>query len=99
ENVVVLLKLVAAALASRRRLARDDQLTALRAMPRRNAMSPPQLARDTPVMNVAHPLEVRLGVILGNELDLASLHNFDRAIGQRLNLHEPLRREPRLHDR
>ena len=61
-------------------------------------MSPPQLPRDTPVVNVAHPLEVGLGVILGDELDLALLDDFDGAVGQRLNLHEPLGREPRLHD-
>ncbi len=67
-------------------------------MPRGNAMSPPQLPRDAPVVNVAHPLEVRLGVHLGHELDLALLDGFDGAVGQRLNLHEPLRRQARLGD-
>ncbi len=61
-------------------------------------MSPPQLARDAPVVNVAHPLEVGLGVILRHELDVAVLDHFDGAVGQRLNLHEPLRRKPRLDD-
>ena len=68
------------------------------AVPRRDAMSPPQLARDAPVVNVAHPLEVGFGVVLGNELDVAVLDHFDRAIRQRLNLHEPLRRQARLDD-
>ncbi len=62
-------------------------------------MPPPQLPRDAPVVNVAHPLEVRLGVVLRDELHLALLHHLDRPIGQRLDLHEPLRRKPRLDDR
>ncbi len=61
EHVVILLQR-AAALALRRRLTRNDDLAAGLAVPRGNAMSPPQLPRDAPVVNVAHPLEVRLGV-------------------------------------
>src|ERR1019366_5836485 len=82
----------------RGRLARHNDFAAVLAVPRRNAMAPPQLARDAPIVNVAHPLEISLGVILGNELDLPVFDRFDGAIGERLNLHEPLRREPRLDD-
>ncbi len=61
-------------------------------------MSPPQLARDAPVVNVAHPLEIRFGVVLGDKLDLALLDGCDGAVGQRLDLDEPLRRQARLDD-
>src|SRR5271165_98481 len=80
------------------RLARDNDLVAVLAVPRRNAVSPPQLTRDTPIVNIAHPLEVRLGVVFGNKLDGAVLHDFDGAVGQRLDLHKPLRRKPGFYD-
>src|ERR1039458_4223980 len=80
------------------RLPRDDDFGAILAMPRGNTMSPPQLPRDAPVVNVAHPLEISLGVILRHELDVAVLHHRDGAIGQRLDLDEPLRRKPWLDD-
>src|ERR1700757_4555109 len=67
-------------------------------MPCRNAMSPPKLAGDAPVMDVAHPLEISFGVILRREFDLAFFYCFNRTIGQRLNLNEPLRRESRFYD-
>src|ERR1700756_5279540 len=67
-------------------------------MPRRNAVAPPQLARDAPVMDVAHPLEIGATVVLRDELDLPLLDHFNRPVGQRLDLYEPLRREPRLDD-
>src|ERR1019366_3481169 len=82
----------------RGRLARHNDFAAVLAVPRGNAMAPPQLARDAPVVNVAHPLEIRLGVILRDELDFAVFNGFDGSVGERLNLHEPLRREPRLDD-
>src|ERR1039458_7066725 len=70
----------------RGRLARRNAFAAVLAIPRRNAMAPPQLARDAPVVNVAHPLEIRLGVILGNELDLAVFDRFDGATFKREQL-------------
>ena len=49
-------------------------------------------------MDVAHPLEVCLGVILRRECDLALFYCLNRAIGQRLNLDEPLSGKPGLHN-
>src|SRR6266567_2890287 len=82
-----------------RRLSRDHYVAAVFAVPRRDTIAPPQLPRDAPVIDVAHPLEVRLGVILRNELDFALFNRFDGAVGQRLNLDKPLGRKPRLDDR
>src|ERR1022692_2825051 len=80
------------------RFPRDDDFGTVFTVPRGNAMSPPQLPRDAPVVNVAHPLEIGLGVILRHELDVAVLDYLDGAVGQRLNLDEPLRRKPWFDD-
>ncbi len=94
---VDLLQLVrSAVLALRRILSRNNDLVASRTVPRRNAMSPPQLPRDAPVMDVLHPVQVRLPVVLRRELDVAFLHRCDGLVRQRLDLHEPLRRKSRL---
>ena len=59
-------------------------------------MPPPQLARDAPVMNIAHPLEVRLGVLFRRKSDKTLLDRGNRRVGERLNPDKPLRREQRL---
>ena len=53
-------------------------------------MAPPELARDAPVLDVAHPVEVRLRPVLGDEADAAGFDGRDRRLGERLDLHEPL---------
>src|ERR1051326_6739499 len=67
-------------------------------MPRWNTVSPPELAGDAPVMNVAHPLEICLGVVFRRERDLTFFYHLNRAIGQWLNFDEPLRGEPWFHN-
>src|SRR5205807_3252954 len=97
EHVRNLLQLRAAAFrASARRLARDDNFFAGVASPRRNAMPPPQLARDAPVVNIVHPVQINLAVVVGDDGDLAALDRLDRLLRQRLDLDEPLLRKPRL---
>ncbi len=81
-----------------RRFARHDDLAAIAAMPRRNAMPPPQLARDAPVADVVHPFVIGLRPVFGDELDARRLHRRDGLFGQRLGVHEPLRGDQRLHD-
>src|SRR5260221_14700838 len=49
-------------------------------------------------MDVPHPLEIGLSVIFRREFDLALFYCFYCAIGQRLNLDEPLRGKPWLYD-
>src|ERR1043166_4369457 len=67
-------------------------------MPRWNTVSPPELAGDAPVMNVAHPLEICLGVVFRRERDLTFFYRLNRAIGQRLDLDEPLCGKPGFHN-
>ena len=62
-------------------------------------MPPPQLARDAPIVDVVHPVQVNLTIVLRVDRDLAALHGLDRAPRHRLNLDEPLRRKSRLNHR
>ena len=61
-------------------------------------MPPPDLARDAPVLDVPHPLEVSVLPTLWNKLHLAVLHDFDRGLGKRSGLHKPLGRKIRLNN-
>src|SRR5260370_38579935 len=65
-------------------------------MPGRNPMPPPQLARDAPIVDVVHPVQVNLTIVLRRDGDLAALYDLNRALRQRLDLDEPLRRKSRL---
>ena len=53
-------------------------------------MPPPELAADAPVLDVVHPVEIRLRPVLRYELDLASLDGLDCGLRQRVDLHVPL---------
>src|ERR1035438_3349994 len=63
---------------------------AIVAGPSRNAMPPPQLARDAPVVDVIHPVQINLFVIFRDDGDLAALDGFDCFLRERLNFYEPL---------
>jgi len=53
-------------------------------------MAPPQLARDAPVLDVAHPFEVGLRPVLRHEANTTILDGRNRRRGERLDAHEPL---------
>ncbi len=59
-------------------------------------MAPPQLARDAPVIDVVHPVEINLAVIVGDDRDFAAFDSFSSAVSERLNLDEPLLGQTRL---
>ncbi|CCJ87390.1 hypothetical protein BN133_3767 [Cronobacter dublinensis 582] len=59
-------------------------------IPRRDAVAPPELTRDTPVLNIAHPGEVHVLVLLRHELDIAVLNRFHRRFRQYIGAHVPL---------
>ena len=59
-------------------------------VPGRDAVAPPQLAADAPVLDVAHPLEIGVLPVVGHEADVAIFDSLDRRLGQGLGLHEPL---------
>ncbi len=78
-------------------VAADVDLAGL-VVPGRNAVAPPELTADAPVLNVAHPGEVHVFVLLGHEGDAAIFNGGDGRFGQRLGRHVPLIRQPRLDD-
>ena len=80
-------------------LAPPDVDAAVRAVPRRNAVAPPDLAADAPVFDIAHPLEVDLGPVLGHEAHRSGLDGADGRLRERRGPHEPLRGQARLHHR
>ena len=59
-------------------------------IPRRNAVSPPQLTGNTPVLNVTHPTEVHVLVLFWYELNFARFYGFHRNFRQRRSAHVPL---------
>src|SRR5260221_6395971 len=66
------------------------------AIPNRDAMSPPQLAADTPILDVFHPVVISLLEVFGYDLNATVLHGIKRGFCQRINRHEPLLRDHRL---
>ena len=91
QHVLVLMKMRAAALgAGRGRLARHDGFAAFVAVPRGDAVAPPQLTADAPVADVLHPVVIGLGKALRHKLRPARTHHLDGGLGQRLHLDEPL---------
>src|SRR5450830_474065 len=67
-------------------------------VPGRNPVAPPQLAADAPVLDIAHPGEVHVFVLLGHEGDAAVFHGGNGRFGQGLGRHVPLVGQPRLDD-
>ena len=53
----------------------DVDVAALVAVPRGDLVTPPQLAGNTPVMHVFHPVDIGLGEALRHELDRAVVHD------------------------
>src|SRR5437868_14191003 len=62
----------------------------------RYAVAPPQLARDTPVADVLHPVEIHPRVTLRNDADLPIANDVNRRIRQRLDAQVPLVQQQRL---
>src|SRR5579885_2172708 len=69
---------------------RNDHLATLPAGPYRNPMAPPKLARNAPVVNAVHPIEIDLAVVFGNDADVSLLNRADCGLCQRLHPHKPL---------
>src|SRR5699024_2052158 len=59
-------------------------------VPGRNAVPPPQLARNAPILDVAHPFVIGLGPVFRHEADASGFDGLDRRLGQRFRAYEPL---------
>ena len=71
----------------------------VRPVPDRDAVPPPQLAGDAPIVDVLHPLEVQLLPAVWDEAHPPVAHSGDCLLGERLHAHEPLGGDDRLHSR
>ena len=75
---------------------RDGVLAAGCAVPGRDAMAPPDLARDAPVTDVFQPMGIDLGPALRMKFHSTRLILLQCPIGKRLHRHEPLLGDHRL---
>ena len=66
------------------------------AVPDRQPVPPPELARDAPGPDVLHPVEVDALVLLGDDPDPVALDDLDRGLRQLVHAAEPLQRDQRL---
>ena len=66
------------------------------AVPDRDLVAPPELARDAPGPDVVHPLEVAPPLALGVDPHAAGLDDLDRRLDELVHPHEPLQRDQRL---
>ncbi len=55
-----------------------------------DAVTPPELARDTPVLDVGHPVAVGVLKLSRVELDIVVHHSVERRLSQLVHLQEPL---------
>src|SRR5262249_12041545 len=99
EHVLLLAQLGRAALGARLGLGVDDGDVAVGAVPDRDAVPPPDLARDAPVADVLHPVEVDAREALGCEADALLLHRGDRGSRELLHREPPLWDDERLDSR
>ena len=79
-------------------LAGHGHLAAVVAVPDRDAVPPPKLAGDAPVLDVFQPVVIDLGEALGHDADAPIAHRLQGGFGQRLDAHEPLGGDHRLDD-
>ncbi len=68
----------------------NHHLTALLAGVYWNTVTPPQLATDTPVFNIGHPVFIGLGPMGRVEFDLVITHSLQGWFDQLGHIHEPL---------
>src|SRR5947209_1497132 len=76
-------------------LARDRDVS-VRAVPRRDLVSPPQLPRDAPVVDVGHPAQELGAPVLRHEAHVVDVS--DDLVRERPRLDEPLLGQERLDD-
>src|SRR5690606_2708826 len=73
-----------------------DHVGALVTSPRWNSVTPPQLARNTPVLNDVHPVQIRLCPGLRDKCQAPVLNNMSRGHGDLRDFNKPLLRQKGL---
>lgn len=75
----------------------NDGLPAVVAVPHGDAVAPPELAGNAPVMDIFKPLDIRISKTFGHELRLSFFDGFHGRTCERLHLDEPLLCGHRFH--
>ena len=88
-----------AALGAGLRLGLGHREVAVRAVPHRQLVTPPELPADAPRPQVVHPVDVHAAPALGRELDLAVADDVRRRPLELVHVHEPLLADERLDGR
>ena len=96
QHVLLLAQLAAAGAAALGRLLGDDRLLAGVAVPDRDPVSPPELARDAPGADLLHPVEVDALPLRRRDPHLVVVDGLDRRLRQLVHAAEPLQRDQRL---
>src|SRR5262249_60820011 len=91
EHILFLAQLGRPAFRARRRLGLCDRDVAVGAVPDRDPLTPPDLARDAPVADVLHPVEVDAREPFGREADATLLDRGYPGRGELPPPHSPLR--------
>jgi len=76
----------------------DSDLAAVIAEPGRNAVPPPDLARDTPVADILHPVVVGIFPLFRQDTGFSFFYRFKCSLCQRADFHIPLQRQIRLNN-
>ena len=76
-----------------------NDFTTIVAVPHRNTMSPPELAGNTPVMNIFQPLDIGRRKTFRNKFCFPRLHCFHSGTGKRFHFDKPLFRSKRFNNR
>ena len=62
-------------------------------------MSPPLLAANAPILDIAHPREINILILFGHEFDITILNRSNRRFGKRFDFYKPLISEEWFDDR
>src|SRR5688572_20444271 len=68
----------------------------IRTIPDRDAVPPPQLAANAPVLDILEPVEIDLLEAFRHNFDTSIAHRIQSFTGKRIHFHEPLRGYHRL---
>ena len=71
-------------------LLRYDGFATISTVPRRNTMSPPKLTRNTPVLDILHPVIINLIKSFGDKLYLAVANCFNSRLCEGFHFNKPL---------
>ena len=96
QHIIILMDFLRAACCTLSRIFTCHGHVVIGAIPNGDAMSPPELATDTPIFDIVEPVVINLFKTLGHDLDLSVAYRVETFARERFHFHEPLLRDHRL---